>query len=243
MGVQSQCPWPLPRPALNPLGAPQSQTCRGAPPLQGALGLAGRGPPIKKSLPTLGHPEQPPSASAITEPLPQAEPGGTDRPGRRSVQLWPCGATWSEGHPHPDPRLLRPPPSPSSEAGYRHPREAPGEMVLWSERPPPATAGVLSAPCPQTRLLLVPQPRVPDLCGTKDLGAGCPPRQPGRGAVSPLPCPTSLPGLGPNPLPSARPVLLPLTGKYPQRPLDSHLRPLPSGPSWPDGMDPTQNHN
>lgn len=46
---------------------------QGGPPLQGALGLAGRGPPIKKSLLTLAHPEQPPSASAVPEPLPQAE--------------------------------------------------------------------------------------------------------------------------------------------------------------------------
>lgn len=218
MGVRSQRPWPLPRPALTPLGAPQSQTCRGARLCKGPWGWRGgdlRSRRAYSPWPTQNSLLQPP-LSLSPSPRPSSE-GQTDQGGGPSSSglVGPSGV---KVIPTPTPDSSGPLPAPALRLATDTPGKTQGR---WSCGPP-VTAGVLSAPCPQTHLPLVPQPRVPDLCGTKGLGARCP------RAASLLP---SRPDLGANPLPPARPALLPFTGEDPQRSLDSHLRPLPSGPS------------
>lgn len=174
MGVRSQRPRPLPAPALTPLGTPISNSVGGPASARGPG--AGGGGTSDQEEPT--HPGPPRTAffssSAVPEPSPRPSSEGQTDQGGGPSSSWPCGAIWSEGHhPHPDPRLLRAPSQlPALEAGYRHPREAPrGDGPVA----PPLTAGVLSAPCPQTHLpRFVPSPVCPTCVAQKVLELGAP---------------------------------------------------------------------
>lgn len=225
---------PMAAPPPTPLRAPQSQTCRGAPPLQGALGLAGRGHQIKESLPTLAHPEQHPSASAVAEASPRPSPEGqTDQAGGPSSPglVRPPGA---KVIPTPTPDSSGPFPAPALRLATDTPGKPQGRWFCGlSDPPPPSQQESCPHRVPRPAFRWSPSPVCPSCVARKisELGASL------------LPCPPSLPALGPNPLPPAHPALLPLTGKDPQRSLDNCPHPLPGGPSWPDGMDPTQNHN
>lgn len=135
MGVRSQRPRPPPPPCSHSSWcALDLKLCRGPASARGP-GAGGKGPPIKKSLPTLAHPEQPPSASAVPEPLlpGRALKDRQDQGGGPSSSLGLVGPSGVKVIPTPTPDSSGPLPAPALRLATDTPG-SPREMVLWPPR-------------------------------------------------------------------------------------------------------------
>lgn len=210
MGVRSQRPRPLPRPVLTPLGAPQSQTCRGARLCKRPWGWRGGDLRSRRAYPpwpTQNSLLQPP-LSLSPSPRPSSE-GQTDQGGGPSSSglMGPSGV---KVIPTPTPDSSGPLPAPALRLATDTPGKPQGR---WSCGPPPSQQESCLHHVPRPTFRLSPSPVCPTCVAQKVLELGAPGQRP-----SCPPCPPVLTWALTLSHPPA-PLSFPLQAKTPSGPL------------------------